>query len=424
MTRRWLVVGLCALTGCSSRPTPSVDGAAAQPDQLARSDGAPDSINTGQDWGACACTIGAACLPAGGKDATHCAMCDPSKSRTAWSPAPYGCKLSYDGVELCFLAGETSTPCRVCDPGKSTTAWSLTGYGCWISDKCYAPGDPSTTGCGVCDLTHSLTSWKPLPYDCKIAGQCYKAGDTDGMGCGVCDPSKSTTAWTPTYDCKIAGNCYKTGDQDSSGCGACDPSRSSTSWSLLAPLAAVLTDDFSAGTVAPWNATNGKVEVVGGELSLLSIASDPGRADQSLATSLTYFDITTTMRLSTSWSQVSLCVGVPGWMFSSSAFYCITLSGGSAPGAHVHHTTGSTGLPDSAPLISFPFTPGVGASHTLRLTRGGLGELELFVDGISKGTVIDTQVGGTSILFLSGQHAQGTQGGHGGTIDNIVIEGC
>jgi len=140
------------------------------------------------------CLIGKACFKDQEKDAGECAICDVSKTHTAWTPLPGLCKIG----ESCYQPGDKdATGCGVCDPQQDGSVWSVATDACLINGVCYASGAPQPGGCATCEPTKSTTAWTPKSGSCLVGSVCASSGATSPSGCGVCDPAKTAQGWSP-----------------------------------------------------------------------------------------------------------------------------------------------------------------------------------------------------------------------------------
>jgi len=184
------------------------------------------------------CLIGSACIAAGTQTSDGCTECIPSQSKTAYSPAPFDCKIG----SVCYKNNDKhpSPTCTsvVCDATSSTTAWSVKGSECLIGSTCRQQGDKNANGCELCDPTKSTTAWSPAAYDCKIGTVCYSNNDkhpSSTCTSVVCDGTANATGWTVKgSECLIGSSCQQSGAKSSTKCDVCDPTQSTTAWSPAA----------------------------------------------------------------------------------------------------------------------------------------------------------------------------------------------
>ncbi|MHB8873788.1 MAG: hypothetical protein ACYC8T_08900 [Myxococcaceae bacterium] len=180
------------------------------------------------------CLIDGQCYADKAKNPGMCQYCDPSKSRTEWTPIVGGCTAGTGSI--CYRPGERSTDgCSICEPSRSSTSLSpIVNARCTFGGRCYLDGERDATGCNVCDTATSTTTLVPAAPACTIAGQCYgQAAKHPSATCSTvtCDSTVSSGAWTiGGNECLILGTCYADGDKSSNGCNACIPSQSKTSW--------------------------------------------------------------------------------------------------------------------------------------------------------------------------------------------------
>jgi hypothetical protein len=150
------------------------------------------------------CLIGNICYPAGTTSSQNCMECNPTQSKTDWSPAAFSCMVG----QACYANGDKhpSPTCTnvVCDSAINPLAWTVKGNECLIDNTCYASGasHPSVT-CTVatCDPASSTTSWTVTGNGCLIGNVCYAANDLHPTGCWTCNPLQSKTSWTAMASC-------------------------------------------------------------------------------------------------------------------------------------------------------------------------------------------------------------------------------
>ncbi|MET0341108.1 MAG: hypothetical protein ABW252_08895 [Polyangiales bacterium] len=124
------------------------------------------------------CLIDQACVPAGASASGNaCAICDPARSPTSWSPAPAA--IACDDGLYC-------TPVDRCDGGGrcvgSGGRCASDGLDCTL-ERC----DEASRAC-VADVL----------IGCAIGNQCWPTGATsDADPCLACLPSRSTTSFSP-----------------------------------------------------------------------------------------------------------------------------------------------------------------------------------------------------------------------------------
>lgn len=182
------------------------------------------------------CLISGYCRQRGDKTSNGCQECNPTLSKTNWSPVTGGCNISGS----CYASGSKhpSASCKSvsCNVLLSTTSWTVSGSECLIGGTCYAAGEKSPDSCQECNPTLSKTSWSPSGTSCTIAGNCYANGTAHPASSCLpysvtCNSSVSNTAWTVGgAGCAIGGQCYAAGALDPTGCSKCDPTVSKTSW--------------------------------------------------------------------------------------------------------------------------------------------------------------------------------------------------
>lgn len=185
------------------------------------------------------CLIGGVCYTPGAKAPGNCQECNPTASKTSWTPLATSCVI--DGS--CYVSGGThpSATCNAygvtCNPNQSTTAWTVAGDGCVINGQCYANGalNPANA-CMQCNTATSKTAWSPTSNNCAINGSCYaNAAAHPSATCSAygvtCSTASSTTTWTVSGDgCAIGNQCYANGALDPTGCYKCDTAMSKTAW--------------------------------------------------------------------------------------------------------------------------------------------------------------------------------------------------
>ncbi len=170
------------------------------------------------------CLIASTCIPANTpKPDAPCLVCDPSLSKTDWSPAKLGtacadsldctvdscdgkgscdsstlktdtCLVQDGGKPRCMAKGEPQSSdltCQVCDPTKNSKELSVLN-----DDAACIPGKPCLLGkckAGTCENKGAN------PDSCLIAADnaCVAAKDLNPNNpCQACDPSVSQTVWT------------------------------------------------------------------------------------------------------------------------------------------------------------------------------------------------------------------------------------
>ncbi|MCK5797795.1 MAG: hypothetical protein KAI47_11455, partial [Deltaproteobacteria bacterium] len=195
--------------------SPRADGTACAKDAIDCTDDICQSGACKHPLKANTCHIDNTCYAAGDrKTGSECAMCQPSKSESAWSNAPKGTTCTKDTYDCTD---------DVCDNGQCTHPTK--GNACLINKTCYADGaaDPKAE-CMACnplvshDTFTAKTSGQPCTDD-KIS--CTN----DVCQAGICNhPLKTTT-------CLISGTCYDGGvTNPKASCQHCDPSLHPGSW--------------------------------------------------------------------------------------------------------------------------------------------------------------------------------------------------
>jgi len=179
------------------------------------------------------CLIGGKCYSAGASaSGTACAVCDPTKSTSAWSPLADGASCTADAY---------SCTTDVCKGGKCTHPIKK-GY-CLVSGKCYGNGSPSSPGaCTGCLTGVSTTSFSPLTNGTSCTADAYTC-TTD-----VCKSGKCTHPIKNGY-CLVSGKCYGNGSPSSPGaCTGCLTGVSTTSFSPLANGTSCTADAYKCTT--------------------------------------------------------------------------------------------------------------------------------------------------------------------------------
>jgi hypothetical protein len=209
---------------------------------------------------------------------------------------------------------------------------------------------------------------------------------------------------------------------DSSGCTACSPG---------------LQEDWDDGDAVGWNGWRGVQSISGGILQVTRTATSWGVGSRPLPTPLTgSIRVSLTMSLVDSDSQTDIClvntssVGLIDYMPSGGGSiqrngYCLVLnnesSNGSPPGVelvpNLPHNNGGTNA-----ITSASFVPAEDQVYQLVLTRTAAGEWEIFVDGVSAGTAVNT----STMTFDAVSLIAGADGsvGAGGSYDDILVQPC
>ncbi|HEY7031957.1 MAG TPA: hypothetical protein VH482_11540, partial [Thermomicrobiales bacterium] len=190
------------------------------------------------------CAIGGVTYPAGMENPTNsCAVCDPSQSRTDWSPVPDNTACGANGDQICC----NGVCCRrgmCCTGGHCDVEFchdpcvqDPDSCQCVIEGTTYANGTVNPNNpCQYCEWHNSPSSWTNVRDDspCGANGQqycCRGVCCADGECCtndGACATGGSTVC----DGCDIDGRFYPTAKiNPANQCEFCSPFKSKTSWS-------------------------------------------------------------------------------------------------------------------------------------------------------------------------------------------------